>query len=182
MSDKLKSHGPERSRNAAFGGLLAAALVVSSGLAAAQGTAGAPAQSAPEPPGFFESIGSWFDRSVDNFNAGVRNIKDRFKNFGDEASVAAKNTVENAKGAADAVGRLPNTRVVRGHAKCQTAPNGAPDCIAAAYEICQKKGFKTGKSVDMTTAEVCPAQVYLSGRSSGSECHTETFVSRALCQ
>jgi hypothetical protein len=34
----------------------------------------------------------------------------------------------------------------------------------------------------MTTAEVCPAKVYMSGRSSGTECTTDTFVSRALCQ
>ena len=105
-----------------------------------------------------------------------------FQNFGHEAGVAARTTVDTAKDAAEAVGRLPNTRVIIGHEKCQIAPNGAPDCIAAAYAICQAKGFKSGKSVDMTTAEVCPAQVYLSGRSSGPGCHTETFVSRALCQ
>ena len=48
--------------------------------------------------------------------------------------------------------------------------------------MCKTKGFEGGKSVDMTTAEVCPPQVYLSGRNSGPGCHTETFVSRALCQ
>jgi hypothetical protein len=48
--------------------------------------------------------------------------------------------------------------------------------------MCKAKGFASGKSADMTTAEVCPPQVYLSGRNSGPGCHTETFVSRALCQ
>ena len=78
--------------------------------------------------------------------------------------------------------RLPKTRVISGHAKCKIAPNGAPDCIAAANAMCKGKGFASGKSVDMTTAEVCPAEVYLAGRNSGPGCHTETFVSRALCQ
>jgi hypothetical protein len=48
--------------------------------------------------------------------------------------------------------------------------------------MCKTKGFESGKSADMTTAEICPAQVYLSGRTGGAGCHTETFVSRAFCQ
>ena len=78
--------------------------------------------------------------------------------------------------------RIPVARVVSGHEKCPNAPNGAPDCVAAATALCKAKGFESGKSADMTTADVCPAQVYLSGRSSGPGCKTETFVSRALCQ
>ncbi len=109
-------------------------------------------------------------------------MRERFLNLGQDATLAARTTVDTAKDAADAVGRLPGTRVVSGHEKCRAAPNGAPDCIAAAYAICEKVGFKSGKSVDMTTAEVCPAEVYLAGRNSGPGCHTETFVSRALCQ
>ena len=34
----------------------------------------------------------------------------------------------------------------------------------------------------MTTAETCPAKVYMAGRSTGPECKTETFVSSAICQ
>ena len=127
-------------------------------------------------------MGQWFGQGADNFNAGVRNLRDRFQNLGHEAGEAAQTTVDNTKAAADAVARLPNTRVVYGHEKCKVAPNGAPDCIAAAVKVCKKKGFKGGSSVDMTTAEVCPAQVYLAGRNSGPGCHTETFVSRVLCQ
>jgi hypothetical protein len=178
---------------AVLGSLLAGAIVLTASVAAAQSTApaqGKPAQNTASPQtkpqpatqGFFATIGSWFDQTTDNFNSGVRTIRDRFQNFGQQATVAAKSTVDTAKDAADAVGRLPNTRVVRGREKCQIAPNGAPDCIAAAYSICQAKGFKTGKSVDMTTAEVCPADVYLAGRNSGPECRTETFVSRVVCQ
>jgi hypothetical protein len=165
--------------NRTLGGLFACAVILTSALAAAED---APKGPAPAQPGFFAAIGHWFDQTANNFSAGVRYMRERFQNIGNEAGVAAKTTVDSAKDTADAVGRIPGTRVIAGHEKCQIAPNGAPDCIAAAYAICQAKGFKTGKSVDMTTAEVCPAQVYLAGRSSGPSCHTETFVSRALCQ
>jgi len=179
---------------AALGGMFACALVLASGFAVAQGAGSAPAH---ESPGFFTWMGQWFDHTSDNFNAGVRGMRDKFMTFGHEAGTAAqtsvdktkaaadavaKATVDNTKAAADAVARLPATRVVTGHAKCKNAPNGAPDCVAAANAVCKSKGFAGGNSVDMTTAEVCPAQVYLAGRSSGPECHTETFVSRALCQ
>jgi len=165
--------------SSALAGLFACAVILTSALAAAED---APKGTVPAQPGFFATIGHWFDQTADNFNASVRHIRERFQNIGNEAGVAAKTTVDNAKDAADAVGRFPGTRVIPGHEKCRIAPNGAPDCIAAAYAICQAKGFKAGKSVDMTTAEVCPAQVYLAGRNSGPGCHTETFVSRALCQ
>jgi len=55
----------------------------------------------------------------------------------------------------------------------------APDCLAAATAMCNAKGFEPGTSIDMTTSEICRVQ---SGRNSGATCHTETFVSRALCQ
>ena len=99
-----------------------------------------------------------------------------------EAGAAAKTTVEGAKDAAGAVARIPNVRTVSGHEKCQVAPNGAPDCVAAANAICKAKGFDSGRSLDMTTAEICPAKVWMAGRSTGPECRTETFVSRAVCQ
>lgn len=179
-SKRVLSFGARRiAANTALGGLFACAVVLTSALAFAQDASKTPA---PEQPGFFAAVGRWFDRTTDNFNAGVRSVRERFQNLGHDAGVAAKTTVDTAKDAADAVGRFSNTRVVTGHEKCQIAPNGAPDCIAAAYAICQAKGFKTGKSIDMTTAEICPAQVYLAGRNSGPGCHTETFVSRALCQ
>jgi len=169
-----------RASRPALGALLAGALVLSAGLAAAQdATKPAP----PEPQGFFGTIGRWWNQAADNFNAGITGTRDKFKNLSQEAGVAARATVDNAKSAADAVARLPGARIVRGHEKCKIAPNGAPDCVAATVALCKSKGFENGgSSLDMTTADVCPAQVYLSGRSAGEGCHTETFVSRALCQ
>jgi hypothetical protein len=172
-----------RASGPALGAVLAGAIILSVGLAAAQDAA-KPAQPAPpQTQGFFATIGRWWDQTTDNFNSGVTGVRKRFENFGQEAGVAARATVDNAKSAADAVVRLPNARIVRGHEKCKNAPNGAPDCVAATVALCKSKGFENGgSSLDMTTADVCPAQVYLSGRSTGEGCHTETFVSRALCQ
>ncbi|RDV03705.1 hypothetical protein DXH78_03360 [Undibacter mobilis] len=158
----------------AHGALLAAALLIVPVAAFSQDQRAKP----PEEPGLFESIGRWFDNVGSSFKDAGKGVE----NLGREAGVAAKSTVEGAKDAAGAVARIPAARVVTGHEKCRTAPNGAPDCVAAATAMCKARGFESGKSADMTTAEVCPAQVYLSGRSGGSECRTETFVSRALCQ
>jgi hypothetical protein len=129
-----------------------------------------------EEPGFFEGIARWFDEAFSGAGKEVQN-------FGREAGVAARTTVDGAKDAAGAVVRIPAARVMSGHEKCRNAPNGAPDCVVAAERLCKAKGFDTGKSVDMTTAEVCPAKVMLQGRTGAvGECRDETFVSRALCQ
>lgn len=139
--------------------------------------------SAPQSePGLLESVSRWFEEQGGKLSSTFKDAGKKVESFGHEAGVAAKTTVEGAKDAAGAVARIPAARVVNGHEKCQNAPNGAPDCIAAATRMCKAKGFESGKSADMTTADVCPAQVYLSGRSSGPGCRTETFVSRALCQ
>lgn len=158
--------------------LLIAMLALSSVLAVAQES---PPSKADE-PGFFESIGKWFGRQGDNLGSAFKNAGKNVSNFGHEAGVAAQSTVEGAKDAAGAVVRIPAARMTTGHEMCQVAPNGAPDCVAAAAAMCKKKGFESGKSMDMTTAENCPPQVLLSGRARGAECKTETFVSRALCQ
>jgi len=141
---------------------------------------------AAEEPGFFQIIGRWFDRQADTINATFGGARSSVEEFGHEAGIAASKTVDNAKdvakGAADVMNSLPATGVVSGHEKCRIAPNGAPDCGHAADAVCRTKGFKSGSSIDMTTAEVCPPKVWMAGRNSGPGCHTETFVSRALCQ
>lgn len=151
-----------------------AALVLWPALAFGQGAP--PASPPPDEPGFFVTVGKWLDRQA----SGAKSV---FMNLGHEAGVAAKSTADTAKDAADTLAKqLPSNNVVTGHEVCRIAPNGAPDCVAAADAICKSKGFKSGRSVDMTTAETCPPKVYLAGRSTGPECKTETFVSSALCQ
>jgi len=160
--------------------LFAGAIMLMSAMATAQDGASAPKDR--EDPGFFGSIGRWFDEQAEKFNSTFKDAGKKVENFGHEAGIAAKTTVDSAKDAAGAIARIPGTRVIAGHEKCKNAPNGAPDCVAAAMSICKAKGFESGKSLDMTTAEVCPPKVLLSGRNSGSECKDETFVSRVLCQ
>ena len=170
-------HTASRSAVAA---LFAGALIFTSALAMAQDGAAAP--KASEDLGFFGNIARWFDEQAANANSTFKDAGNKIVNFGNEAGSVAKTTVEGAKDAAGAVARIPNARVVIGHEKCKNAPNGAPDCVAAANAVCKAKGFEFGRSVDMTTAEVCPPRVWMSGRTANDECRTETFVSRALCQ
>jgi hypothetical protein len=155
-----------------------------------------PAQPAPPAvkPGFLPLIGRWWDESVANFTAHMKDSQDKMSDFNAKASQAAKdaaaasqeamkNAAQAAKDAATAVVRLPNTRVVEMSERCGLATNGAPDCATAATTACRGKGFNTGQVADIRTAQKCPASVWLSGRPPGEgECPLETVVTRAICQ
>jgi hypothetical protein len=137
--------------------------------------------------GFLEEFGRWLEKSSADFNAGLKKSTDDFNEnmrkagralteFGDRAATAAKDATE-------AVSKLPRTRVVSGNERCELAPNGSPDCRAAAETICRGKGFSGGQSLDTQTAQKCPARVWISGRTpTAEECRLETFVTRAACQ
>jgi hypothetical protein len=173
----------------------AAAVVACALLAPAALAQGAAPPSAPEPeqkPGVFQSIGRWFDQGATNFREHVQGAKRKMddlgdeaaansKAFGDGAATAGKNAADATKGAVDGLAKLPMARVMNGREKCAIAPNGAPDCLAAAEQLCKKHGFASGKSMDFTSAEECPARAYLSGGSS-AQCQTVTFINRAMCQ
>jgi hypothetical protein len=94
-----------------------------------------------------------------------------------------KSPKETIDDAADALSRWTKSPGVKGRAACPVAANGAPDCKAAADKLCQSKGFKEGKSLDVDTTRSCSARALLSGRKpEESECRTETYVTRAVCQ
>jgi hypothetical protein len=182
-TNRISKHFTERTAACSLLACIGAgAILLTAAMALAQEGANSDTRTSAEKPGFFGAIGRWFDDQTSKFGPHLKGARSGVENFGHEAGLAAKTTVETAKDAAGAVTRIPTARVVTGHEKCTIAPNGAPDCVVAANAICKTKGFESGKSVDMTTAEICPAQVYIAGRSSGPDCHTETFVSRALCQ
>lgn len=172
-------HPRQAAAPAALAGMFGVTMALMASLASAQVPASA---RAPEERGFFGSIGRWFEEQASNLISGFKDARTKVEGFGHEAGIAAKTTADGAKEAAAAVARIPSTRAVSGHEKCRPAPNGAPNCVAAANTMCRAQGFASGKSLDMTMAETCPPKVYLSGRSGGAECTTETFVSRALCQ
>jgi hypothetical protein len=161
--------------------VFAISLTALPGLAAAQ-QAGHPTDSSPQNVGFFDAIGHWFDQQANSLNLSVDQARRQMTQFGQEAGAAARVTVDGAQDAAGAVARIPHARIVSGYERCAAAANGAPNCLAAADAVCKAKGFGSGRSIDMTTAEICPPRVWMAGRNSGAGCHTETFVSRAICQ
>jgi hypothetical protein len=155
----------------------------------------------PQPPppaadkrGFLNDFGSWWDKSVTDFNAKMKDARQKYdemnKKQNDAAKEAAaatqeamKNAAEATKKAATAVVRLPNTRVLEIHEPCAAAANGAPDCEAAATKACRGKGFETGQPLDVRTADKCAASLWISGQApAADQCPVETVVLRAVCQ
>lgn len=189
---------------------LAVAMLLLAGAASAQESALTSPEPAAPPAaarpvaapssGLFETIGRWFGEGATEFRNHIRGAKQRFDSLGDDAARTnreitdkavdvgkgaveiTKDAVEVTKDAVGTVVKLPATRVMQGHERCAVAPNGAPNCIAAAEALCRKHGFSTGKSLDFTSAEDCPVEVRLSGRRSDADCKTVTFISRAVCQ
>jgi hypothetical protein len=94
-----------------------------------------------------------------------------------------KSPKETMDDAAGAISRLTKSSGVKGRVVCPVAANGAPDCKLAADKLCQSNGFKEGKSLDVDTTRNCSARALLSGRKPDeSECRTDNYVTRALCQ
>jgi len=153
-------------------------------------------------PGFIDAFGRWVQESTANFNASIgRGWNAPAQDMSNAANNAARNTVDLAKGAAEAtrgaagamtdaaretagaLSRLPNARVVTGRQRCTVAPNGAPDCRAAATAMCRTSGFASGASVEFETAEACPSDAMLARwRGETVKCAIENYVTRSLCQ
>ena len=94
-----------------------------------------------------------------------------------------KGAADVTKDAADTLLRLPNTRVVDMHEDCERAPNGAPDCAAAAGVACRARGFKGGQPLDVRTAEKCDT-TRPCGRTGPDKdiCRIKSWITRAVCQ
>jgi hypothetical protein len=133
----------------------------------------APAQSEPAPP----------PDPASKENPGLINEIGKLLEKPASMLPTLKSPRETIDDAADALSRLTKSPGVKGRAACPAAANGAPDCKAAADKLCQSKGFKEGKSLDVDTTRSCSAKALLSGRKpEESECRTETYVTRAVCQ
>lgn len=121
---------------------------------------------------------------VDESNAKWRELGRKTEKAQKEAAAAQREATEEflkaQKETAEALKNLSNLRMVEGRQVCGTAPNGSPDCQAAAEVICKSKGFATGKSADITTARKCSARALL--QRDESECRTESVVIKAACQ
>ena len=93
-------------------------------------------------------------------------------------------TLEDIKGAGESLTNIarPST-MVAGRMACAVAANGAPDCKTGADRLCQSKGYKEGKSLDIDAAEKCSPKAYIPGRKrEPGDCKTENYVIKALCQ
>jgi hypothetical protein len=136
---------------------------------------GFPAQPPPTyRPGFIAEFGRWWDETRGKF--------DNPKDAANATQDAMRNAAEATKQAMTAIVRFPATRMVELRARCELAPNGAPDCRQAAANACRAKGFSNGDPIDVRSSENCPASVALSGRQPRpGECPTETVVLAAAC-
>lgn len=142
----------------------------------AEETATAAAEQPPPPRGLFGNIGRWVDDSLAGVTSRLKGANEQLGAVGGQAAGAALD-------AAATVARLPATGVVNGRERCETAANGAPDCLAATAALCKAKGFAAGRSLDVETSRKCPTQAWLSGRAPKlSDCTTEYAVTRAICQ
>ena len=121
-------------------------------------------------PGFVEELGKLWKDSASRLSSGWKGSQKTLEDFN-----------AKTKDATESLTRVQS--VTTGRAACPMTANGAPDCNVAAEKLCKGKGFKSGKSLDIETAEKCSAKVYLSGRTGApGECRTENFVTRAICQ
>ncbi len=144
----------------------------------------------PFRPGLLQELGRMLENSVNSLNSNLKGGSATFGNLGNQTNEMVKGAADAAKdaanltaGAAGNIVALPANRVVDGRARCEAAPNGAPDCRVAANVLCRRKGFEQGSSLEVQSAEKCSAQIWLSGRPrKPGECDVETYVIRAACR
>jgi len=135
----------------------------------------APSSAPPEReenPGLINEMGKFFEKTLSILpplktpQQTIEDLNARARDAGDGLTSLAK----------------PSS-MVTGRMGCPVAANGAPNCKDGADKLCQAKGFKEGKSLDIDAAEKCSAKVYLPGYKRGpGDCRTENYVIRALCQ
>ena len=152
--------------------------------------AAAASQAPAEKRGFFDDFARWWNNSVADFNAKLKEQQSKIDDFNKKSAEAAKDaaaaTQQTMKNAADAIVKSATSKVIEIHELCAVAGNGAADCASAAVNACKGKGFSDGQPLDVRTAEKCNASLWLQGqgqqRSATAQCPVETVVLRAACQ
>jgi hypothetical protein len=127
-------------------------------------------------PGFLNEMGRMFEKSL--------SILPTLKSPGEAIDDLNARAKDAAKDAGESLSRLAKpSSMMTGRMKCPVSANGAPDCKAAADQLCQTKGFKEGKSLNSDSAEACSAKVLIPGRTrKPDDCRSDYYVTRALCQ
>ena len=119
-------------------------------------------------PGLVDKLGDLVKGSVDSLSSGLKGTQQTIQDLN--------------QGTADTLSRLPVTGFASGRALCGRADNGAPDCRVASDQLCQAKGYKTGRSVDIESAENCNPRIFLPGyQKKPGDCRTDNYVTRATC-
>jgi hypothetical protein len=158
-----------------------------SGPVAAPATPSAAVTLPPQPPppsppaekrGFLNDFGTWWDKSMADFNAKVKDQQSKLDAFNKQSAAATHDAMKSTFDA------LRPSKLVEMHEVCAIAGNGAPDCAPAVTNACRAKGFKSGEPVDIRTAEKCAASLWMSGQPAptSGDCPNETVVLRAACQ
>jgi len=130
-----------------------------------------PPPAPPENPGLINEMGKIFDKSL--------SILPTLKSPGETID----DLNARAKGAGETLSRMTTSSMATGRVKCPVSANGAPDCKAAADQLCLAKKFKEGKSLTIDSVEACSAKVLIPGRTrKPDDCRTDNYVTRALCQ
>lgn len=138
----------------------------------------APGQAAPTPPpepqnpGLISEIGKLLHKLP-----ALKSPSETLGDLNERAKDATRDATETLTNLA-----RPSS-MVSGRTICPVSANGAPDCKVAADKLCQDKGYKEGKSLTMDSAEKCSAKVLIPGRTrKPDDCHTDNYVTAALCQ
>jgi hypothetical protein len=120
-------------------------------------------------PGLLDKFGDWLRDSADGVSTGLKDTQQRIQDIN--------------KGTLDTLSNIPVAGFTTGRALCPRSANGAPDCYAATEKLCKDKGYNTGRSLDIESAETCNPRIYLPGyQRKAGDCRLETFVTRAACQ
>jgi hypothetical protein len=128
------------------------------------------APAAPQPPreenpGLLNELGKMFDK-FPTLKSPQQTIEDLNARARDAASWLS----------------MPSS-MVSGRMICPVSANGAADCKLGADKLCQTKGFKEGKSLNVDAAQTCSAKVLIPGRTrKPDDCRTDNYVTSALCQ
>jgi hypothetical protein len=127
----------------------------------------------PENPGLINEVGKLFGRIMPPMKSPSETI--------DDLNTRAKDAATDA---GNALSRLAKPgSMVSGRVICPVMANGTPDCKLGADRLCQSKGYKDGKSLNTDSAQTCSAKVLIPGRArKPNDCHTDNYVTTALCQ
>jgi hypothetical protein len=128
---------------------------------------------ATEKRGFLNDFGQWWDKSIADFRAKIKDQQTKLDEFNKQSADAAK----------DAMVHMQLSHVIEIQETCPVAGNGAADCAMAATNACKGKGFNAGEPLDVRTAEKCAASLWVSGPApTAADCPVETVLLRAACQ